>query len=121
MAVRTDPRFGFKYGWESGADGWGADMNNNLQLLMLLFHLTVISDALTTPPGSPSIGDTYIVGGSATGDWSGHDNEVAIWWQLPESSTAAWLFVEEKTGLRAWVQSGTPAMKVWNGTAWTTV
>ena len=37
----------------------------------------VIDADLSAPPGSPSEGDRYIVGPSATGDWSGHDGEIA--------------------------------------------
>lgn len=32
---------------------------------------------LTAPPGGESTGDRYIVGASATGDWSGQDNNIA--------------------------------------------
>jgi len=39
----------------------------------------VLDKDLSTPPSSPSTGDRYIVGASATGDWSGHDNEIAEW------------------------------------------
>lgn len=118
MAVRTDPRFGFKYGWESGADGWGDDVNTDLQLLMLLFHLTAIDDTLTAPPGSPAVGDTYIPAATATGDWVGQENNIAVWWLLPNASTPAWLFITSTEGVRAWVQSGTPALKVFSGSAW---
>lgn len=40
----------------------------------------IVEDQTTNdPPGSPSIGDTYIVGDSPTGDWSGHAAKVAMW------------------------------------------
>lgn len=39
------------------------------------FEKPVLDKDLTTPPGSPSDGDRYIVGVSATGDWDTHDND----------------------------------------------
>jgi hypothetical protein len=57
MATRTDPRYGFVYGWASGDDGWGAAMNTNLELIQWLLQGAVLDIDLATPPGSPSIGD----------------------------------------------------------------
>lgn len=44
-----------------------------------IWQADVLDKDLTAPPGSPTSGDRYIVGNSATGDWSTHDNEVAEW------------------------------------------
>jgi len=50
----------------------------------------VIDKDLSAPPGSPTTDDTYIVGASATGDWSGKDDEVAKWngstWEFSNGS-----------------------------------
>lgn len=54
----------------------------------------------TTPPGSPSDGDTYVVGASATGAWSGQDDDVAIW--DANESPAAWNFVTPTDGMAVW-------------------
>lgn len=40
----------------------------------------------TTPPGSPSSGDAYLVKPTGTGAWAGHDNQVATW------NGSAWTF-----------------------------
>lgn len=37
----------------------------------------VLDKDLTAPPGGESKGDRYIVGASASGDWSGHENDIA--------------------------------------------
>lgn len=58
----------------------------------------VIDKDLTAPPGSPSEGDRYIVGPSATGAWSGHDYEIA------EYSESAWEFYSAAAGWRVDVQ-----------------
>lgn len=38
-----------------------------------------VVDDQTTPPVSPILGERYIVLPTGTGDWSGHDNEIAEW------------------------------------------
>lgn len=40
-----------------------------------------------TPPGSPADGDVYIVGAAATGAWSGHDEEIALYF-------TGWIFID---------------------------
>lgn len=39
----------------------------------------MISDNVNTPPGSPDVGDTYIVGSSPTGAWTGKAGYVVEW------------------------------------------
>ena len=41
----------------------------------------------STPPVSPTEGDRYIVGTSATGDWTGYDDYIA------EYASGAWVFL----------------------------
>ena len=58
---------------------------------------------LSTPPTSPSVGDRYIVASSATGDWSGHDDEIAQWngssWDFTEPLEGMFVFVEDEDEL----------------------
>jgi hypothetical protein len=51
-------------------------INMSLRKLDALVQLSVLEQT-ATPPGSPAEGDRYVVGASATGDWSGHDDNVA--------------------------------------------
>lgn len=118
MAVRTEPKYGFQYGWVPGDDDWGDPMNRNLELMMLMIQPSVISDVLTAPPGSPAIGDAYIPATGATGAWAGQVGKLAIWWQTPSQSSPAWLFLTPKVGFLTWLQSGTPKLRVYNGSAW---
>lgn len=41
--------------------------------------LSIKGNGTNTPPGSPAVGDQYIVGGSPTGAWAGHGGELATW------------------------------------------
>jgi hypothetical protein len=120
MATRTDPRYGFVYGWASGDDGWGAAMNTNLELIQWLLQGAVLDIDLATPPGSPAIGDFYIVGDSATGDWAGEEKSIAVWWQDGDDASAEWKFLAPDagmTGLTLWVDDDEDWV-VWDGAAW---
>jgi hypothetical protein len=98
-------------------------MTTNLELLMLLVsHLQILDKDLSTPPGSPAIGDMYIPAPTATGDWAGHEGEIAIWWQGPNDASALWIFYSLGTaeeGVRLWV-ADEDIFAVWDGTGWTT-
>ena len=89
--------------------------NEAVTLLDTLVQLSVLDKDLTTPPGSPVEGDTYIVASGATDAWLGWDNRVARYidgeWRsyLPgEGDGAGWL---------AWVLDE-DAMYRFDGAAW---
>lgn len=67
------------------------------------------------PGGTPSDGDTYIVGTSGTGAFFGRNNEIAYW--VNPSST--WRFIGAREGWLAYVKGGTPKFYYWTGTTWT--
>lgn len=52
----------------------------------------VITRTTTTPPGSPSEGDTHLVPTGATGDWAGQTNSIAHF------LNGTWLFYPPKNG-----------------------
>lgn len=52
-------------------------MNANMRIIDTLLNCLVIDRDLSAPPGSPTEGDTYIVAGSATGDWLGQEGNIA--------------------------------------------
>lgn len=71
----------------------------------------VLSRALTSPPMSPSDGDAYIVKATATGDWAGHEDEIAVYRSgLPDddedTTAAAWEFYPPKEGMILWDANG---------------
>ena len=71
----------------------------------------VIDKDLTAPPGSPSEGDRYIVGPSATGAWSGHDDDIA------EYSESAWEFYTPAEGWRVDIKDENVVYR-YSGTSW---
>jgi hypothetical protein len=71
---------------------------NLLKLGRVGFHLSVIDRDLTAPPGSPTSGDTYIPAATATGDWAGHEDEIALW------DGSDWVFYTPRTGWVAFIE-----------------
>lgn len=72
---------------------------------------SVLDKDLTSPPASPSTGDRYIVGPSATGAWSGHDNDIA------EYDGSAWTFETPNKGFASTVEDEN-TVYIYNGTSW---
>ena len=66
---------------------------------------------LTAPPGSPALGDRYIVAAVATGAWATHEDDIAEW------AGTEWLFQTPTIGLATYVEDETE-FYMWNGTAW---
>ena len=85
--------------------------NEALRTLDAVVQLSVLDRDLTAAPASPADGDRYIVASGATGDWAGHDLELAAY------QDGAWMFHAPKAGWIAWIEDETGAV-VWNGSAW---
>jgi hypothetical protein len=62
-------------------------------------RVTILLDrALDTPPGTPATGDTYHIGSSPSGAWSGNAGKIARW------SGSSWIISDlPAEGLFAWV------------------
>lgn len=85
--------------------------NDAFNLIDALLQGRVInSNPSTTPPGGPSEGDIYIVPASATGDWSGQDDDVAIY-------LSGWVFRTPKEGWFFWDQTNDKFVR-FDGTNW---
>lgn len=76
-----------------------------------LINLTVFNRVTIAPPGSPSAGDRYIVGISATGAWAGQENNIAVW------IGTRWVFFVPSEGWLVYDQ-GTNERILFNGTTW---
>lgn len=70
----------------------------------------------TAPPGSPAVGDSYLIASSGTsGAFVGKENQHALW--LGHS----WTYTVPKTGSRGSSKSSSSATYYFTGSAWTTV
>lgn len=87
--------------------------NEALTSIDTLLHPVAETGALDTPPGSPAIGQCWIVGGSPSGAWTGHAGQLAAW------SEGGWRFIDPVPGMLMWVAD----QQLWarhDGSAWVT-
>lgn len=61
-----------------------------------------ITDRLTTPPGSCSDGAAYIITATATGAWTGKENQIAI--AVGTNAASGWYYRTAIEGFTAYVQ-----------------
>jgi hypothetical protein len=107
----TEPRSGLEYGWDPDTEFFAPGMDANLLFIGRFgLHLSVKDRDLTAPPGSPALGDSYIVATGATGDWAGHDGEVAVYtgsgWAFGAPRVGWLALVEDESVLSAYKSGG---------------
>ncbi|WP_164879663.1 DUF2793 domain-containing protein [Afifella aestuarii] len=89
--------------------------NEALRILDTLVQLAITRRDLTAPPAEPVPGTRFIVAapgaGSAGGDWSGHDNDIAAF------QDGAWTFYTPKPGFLA-LSIDEMLPLVFDGVAW---
>lgn len=124
MSIVNGPKINTMVSAANG-DTYGDGERHQLRTQQALIQANVKSLALSTPPGSPSNGDTYIVGGSPTGAWTGFANYVAYWAIdtqdgtsiTPNINTGAWEFYAPVQGWQVFDQNTGAAWR-YNGSAW---
>ncbi len=89
-------------------------VNQSLQFLDAILHLSVESRNTTSPPEFPENGERYLIPSGATGDWTNHTSEIAIW------QDNIWIFILPKTGWRVWAEDEA-IMLVWTSGSWQAV
>lgn len=92
----TTPKYGTGEHSENQVNG-EVTANSAYRRIESLATLEVLDRDLTTPPGSPANGDTYIVGASATGAWASKDGQIAFYQD-------GWLFATPKGGMTAFIK-----------------
>lgn len=114
MPGTTGPRIGLVWGYTPGDDGWGVGaFNPNFAKLETLVQ-TAVQSVANDPPGSPTNGETYIVGTAPTGAWVGHAAALAVWYTI---GTPAWLYLTAAAGYRVY-NVATTTYWHYSGTAW---
>lgn len=90
--------------------------NEAIPAIDALLYLVVESRTLSTPPAALSTDAAWIVGGNATGEWTGHSDEVAI------RDASGWSFVTPSDGclvfIRAEAVFAFRLAGTWHGDAW---
>ena len=72
--------------------------NEAVYKLAAMSPLQALDKDLNDPPSTPDDGARYIVSSSATGDWSGHEFDVAL------NINGTWHFLEPLPGWTCYVQ-----------------
>jgi hypothetical protein len=85
--------------------------NEALLLIDGALQLAVASRTLAAPPGSPTEGARYLVPAGASGDWAGHEGDVALY------AAQAWRFLTPAVGWRMWVAAESLFL-LHDGTGW---
>lgn len=71
-------------------------VNHAITVIDAILNRGAVSHGDNTPPVSPSNGDLYILGGSPTGDWATHADEIAYY-------QSGWSFIGANEGMTIWV------------------
>lgn len=108
-----DSNLGLNYGWALGESGWNDDMDDNLKRIGTLLGLSVKDRSLSTPPGTLTDGDRYLVSSGSSGDWAGHDSDVALW----DDNLSSWVFYTPKVGWLCYVENE-DKLCVYKNTGW---
>lgn len=89
------------------------DMAAAFRALDGLVMPNVLGYLTNTPPGSPAMGDTYIIGAAPTGAWVGQGGKVTRY----SSTLAAWEFYTPKNGWMLQANSARESYR-YTGSAW---
>lgn len=85
--------------------------NEALVELDIIVQAAVLDRVTSTPPGSPTLGDRYIIGASATGVWAGREDQIALY------DGAGWVYASPLIGWRVYIIAE-DALATWVGAAW---
>lgn len=92
----TTPNLGLTE-WEESQSQPYVTVNTALRVIDCLVQLRILDRDLTEPPADPEEGDCYIPAATATGDWEGHEDDVAMY------IGGAWVFRTPLVGWKAYV------------------
>ncbi len=104
------PNMGFPYLLPSQAQKY-VTVSESLRAQDVLVMVTVEARTLSVPPASPLEGAAYIIGVGASGEWAGHEDEIAVW------QDDVWNYHSPQDGWRVW-NKGESALVVYVGGDW---
>lgn len=70
--------------------------NEAVAMLEIATAAPVEAVGLSSPPATPGLGQSWILGASPSGDWSGHAGALASW------TEAGWRLVAPVAGMQVW-------------------
>lgn len=110
VSAVTSTELGYVAGVTSGIQS----QINSLSSIITNFEWqpSVISRS-TTPPGSPTTGDRYLVIATATGAWTGQEDHIA------QYTGSSWTFITPTTGTFVAVDDETDGLYLFGGSSWT--
>lgn len=86
----AESKFFSLHGRLFAAQAFGA--NTAVEFGTVFIHaIRTIDNTLTAPPGSPAVGDSYVVAATATGAWTGLEDRLVVW------NGSAWIDVKNGT------------------------
>jgi len=88
--------------------------NEAIRQLDALVQMAAQSDSETSPPEKVSHSECYIIPENASGEWAGHETELAVY------ENQGWIYYVPKAGWVAYVQA-LNALKVFDGSKWRSI
>ena len=85
--------------------------NEALRFLDVAVQAVVLNRDQSAPPPAPASGDRHIVAAGGSGDWAGHDGEIALF------DGAVWQFIAAQSGWQVQVLAEDRSV-VFDGTGW---
>lgn len=80
------------------------------KLNTLDLRVRAVLDRTGTPPGSPSLGDAYLVIATATGDFAGQEDDIAVYtaqgWLFQTAAVGQILYVRDEDAYYHWNEAG---------------
>lgn len=104
------PRYGLPMLY-SGQAQKEVTVNEAVAASDLLLHPAILGER-ADPPVAPSPGDAWLVGAGASGDWMGHDGDLAGW------TDGGWRLIPPRAGMRVF-DTFSGVFRTF-GSAWTT-
>src|SRR5271170_491893 len=92
----------------ANGDTYGDAERKLFRGIQTLVMPNVISMALSTPPVSPTFGQSYVVAASPSGAWAGQANSITAWAIDPQDGTVtsgAWEFYAPQQGWQIFDQN----------------